>query len=390
MGPGLASNAGLIGLRVREAFGLHAAGLLALDTSRPFGFEPVAAYACRVMPVRHAPLLIHSRCAAISRYHERTGIRRAQLDISGGVDSAVMLGLLTKALGAEHITAVYSSIQSSQDSLDRARAVTESLKVKLIELDLSSNFDALIDHMVAQADVAGFNKKEILADIQKDPSILGSIRSCLRAPIGRGLNRMTGGGIRHGTGNECEDRFIRFYQKGGDGEVDTNPIEMLSKGEVYQVAHALDLPQSILTALPSPDLHGNAQEHNDEDELRDLTGVHWTYSRIDPKTGEYSVLGTIEAMSRFLDRPGVSTRLFATSEINDSDWQELAQLALAHEFQRFGEGPGEMLSLLKSARRLEATSRHKYNPNVPSLGSRAQLLISGALSDELPDLPLGG
>ena len=70
-----------------------------------------------------------------------------------------------------------------------------------------------------------------------------------------------GGGIRHGTGNECEDRFLRFYQKGGDGEVDTNPIAMLSKGEVFQLARGLGVPQRVLQALPSPDLWGVGEQH---------------------------------------------------------------------------------------------------------------------------------
>lgn len=340
------------------------------------------------MPVNNAPLLITSRCAAIARYHEQTKIERAQLDISGGVDSAVMLGLLTQALGADRITAVYSSIHSSQDSLDRARQVANHCKVKLIELDLSATFETLIDHMTQQAALAGHDAQQLRDDMAKDPSILGSIRSCLRAPIGRGLNRMTRGGIRHGTGNECEDRFIRFFQKGGDGEVDTNPIEMLSKGEVYQVAHALKLPDSILSALPSPDLHGNAQAHNDEDELRELTGVNWTYSRIDPVTGAYKVLGTIEAMSRFLDRPGVSHRLFGTESLHDPGWQELCELALRHEFHSLGQDEPKMLALLRSARRMEAISRHKHNPGLPSLGTRADLLLSGALTDALPQIPL--
>lgn len=340
------------------------------------------------MPVCNASLLIESRCAAIARYHHQTTIERAQLDISGGVDSAVMLGLLARALGPDRITAVYSGIHSSQDSQSRARSVASHLGVKLIELELSEVFERLTEHMVQQAAAAGHDEQEIRADLAKDPSILGSVRSCLRAPLGRGLNRMTRGGIRHGTGNECEDRFIRFYQKGGDGEVDTNPIEMLSKGEVYQVAHALDLPEAILSALPSPDLHGNAQVHNDEDELRAITGVSWTYSRIDPKTGAYKVLGTIEAMSRFLDRPGVTQRLFGEAELDDQDWQALSQLALNHEFRALNNDHQNMVALLRSARRMEATSRHKHNPGLPSLGRRADLLLSGALTDALPDLPL--
>lgn len=341
------------------------------------------------MPVCNAPLLIESRCAAIASYHQRTKIKRAQLDISGGVDSAVMLGLLSRAIGPEQITAVYSSIHSSQDSLDRARLVAKHLKVNLIELELSASFETLVAHLIEAAAAAGFSEQEIRADLDKDPSILGSIRSCLRAPLGRGLNRLTRGGIRHGTGNECEDRFIRFYQKGGDGEVDTNPIEMLSKGEVYQLAHALQLPEPILCALPSPDLHGNAQVHNDEDELHEQSGVRWTYSRIDPKSGVYTVLGSIEAMSRFLDRPGVSERLFGDASIEDAGWEELATLALAHEFHSLNQDRSTMLAFLRSARKMEAITRHKRNPALPSLGDRAQLLLSGALTDALPDLPLG-
>lgn len=341
-----------------------------------------------LMPVCNASLLIESRCAAIARYHQSTGIERAQLDISGGVDSAVMLGLLSRALGPQPITAVYSSIHSSQDSLERARQVAAHFEVDLIELDLSSSFETVIQHLVEGAAAAGFDEQRIREDMAKDPSILGSIRSCLRAPIGRGLNRMTRGGIRHGTGNECEDRFIRFYQKGGDGEVDTNPIEMLSKGEVYQLARALKVPDAILSALPSPDLHGNAHAHNDEDELQELTGVRWTYSRVDPKSGDYSILGTIEAMSRFLDRPGVNALLFGTAPLQDSSWQSLQELALRHEFRSLSGQPHKVLALLKSARNLERSSRHKYNPGLPGLGDRASLLINGALTDALPDLPL--
>src|SRR5690606_15604020 len=155
-----------------------------------------------------------------------------------------------------------------------------------------------ITRMKASLLAAGHDAATLDARIVKDPTILGSIRSCLRAPVGRGFNRMTGSGIRHGTGNECEDRWLRFYQKGGDGEVDTNPIAMLAKGEVYQLGRALEVPRSIIDALPSPDLHGVGDTHNDEDEIRAMSGVDWTYSRIDWDTGAYVRVGTIELLSR--------------------------------------------------------------------------------------------
>jgi NH3-dependent NAD+ synthetase len=113
---------------------------------------------------------------------------------------------------------------------------------------------------------AGYDRKEIQDRMKGDPTIMGSIRSTLRAPWGRAANRLSGGGIRHGTGNEDEDRVLRFYQKGGDGEVDSNPISMLSKGEVFQLGIALGVPRSILSARPSPDLWGVGEEHNDEED----------------------------------------------------------------------------------------------------------------------------
>ena len=66
------------------------------------------------MPVLNPEALINNRVKAIRAYHESAGIQRAELDVSGGIDSAVMLMLLAEALGPDNVTAVYSSINSSR------------------------------------------------------------------------------------------------------------------------------------------------------------------------------------------------------------------------------------------------------------------------------------
>lgn len=331
------------------------------------------------MPVLDTKALIDDRISAIRQFHADVGCPRAELDLSGGVDSAVMLGLLARALGPDKITTVYTSIHSSEGSRSRAREAAAAFGVKLIELDLSKMFDQLTTDMRAAMIDIGHSAAELDARMRKDPTILGSIRSCLRAPVGRGFNRMAGGGIRHGTGNECEDRWLRFYQKGGDGEVDTNPIAMLAKGETYQLARAIEVPRSIIDALPSPDLHGVGDQHNDEDELRALSGIEWTYSRINWDTGEYTRVGTIEMLSRFLDRHPELMRPEPLPE------PELEALARAAEpiFQR----PHPIVvTFLESARALERASRHKHNPNCPALGSRSALVDRNILTNELPSL----
>lgn len=331
------------------------------------------------MPVLDPQALLEQRVTAIRRFHQQVRNDRAELDLSGGLDSAVMLGLLARALGPDKIVTVFTGIHSSTSARDRAREVAETFKVPLVEIDISKQFDELIGIMRAGLTDAGYSAADIEARIQRDATVLGSIRSCLRAPIGRGFNRLTGGGIRHGTGNECEDRWLRFYQKGGDGEVDTNPLAMLSKGETYQLAKALGVPRSIISALPSPDLHGVGEQHNDEDEIRAMSGVDWTYSRIDIESGQYTRVGTIEILARFLDD---HPELFVDGDLPEPELERLANAAQP----LFRRSHAIVVSFLESARALERMTRHKANPNIPTLGDRSQLVEQGILSNALPEL----
>ncbi len=341
------------------------------------------------MPVLDTQKLIDNRVEAIRAHHKSAGLERAQLDVSGGLDSAVMLGLLTRALGPESITAVYSNISSSKESQIRAEEVADIFGVNLCVIDLSFTYNTLLSIIKNSLENDAHHKYDDIAHrCSQDPTIEGSLRSTLRAPVGRAFNRLSGGGIRHGTGNECEDRWLRFYQKGGDGEVDTNPIAMLSKGEVFQLGRALGVPRSILTALPTPDLQGVGEEHNDEAELKALTGIDWTYSKVDPDTGEYTKVGSIEAMSRSLDMVGdwygectTGDYLF-NPDIDEGTFFKLHQISMGVHTM-FSEVTN-FIKMAKSARKIESSTRHKMNPNCPSLGNRGELLELEILTNELP------
>ena len=271
------------------------------------------------MPVLKPIDLIEERVEAIRKAHRDAGIPRAELDLSGGIDSAVVAGLLVEALGPENVTLVHTNMSTSVSQTERARAVAKGLGCELVVGHFGDCFTRLMEEVAGSLEDAGYDLDEIKERLAEDFTIEGSIRSCLRATLGRAYNRVTGGGIRHGTGNEDEDRFLRFYQKGGDGEVDSNPIEFLSKGEVYQLAFALanrfdarikakaikdrpDIPDlafaaeildteikiaylDTIKAIPSPDLWGVGNQHSDETELSGIFEVPFTYSRINPNTG---------------------------------------------------------------------------------------------------------
>lgn len=342
------------------------------------------------MPVLDPKRLVENRVEAIRNYHRNAGVQKAELDLSGGIDSAVMACLLTMALGPRNVILVHSRFKTSGDQTKRAQDLAKALQVPIIDFDGTEMFTALMASMKEAIEEAYGHEKmcEVAEGNVNNPVILGSIRSCLRAPIGRGFNRMLGGGIRHGTGNECEDRFLRFYQKGGDGEVDTNPIEMLSKTEVYQLAfqagkelgpEVFAVMQETIKATPSPDLWGNGNGHTDEAELMSWLGVPFTYGRINPETGEIASIGTIERVSRFLDlKDGETERcLFGGVEPN---WLALAELGWEQNCWDSNFAP---IEFLKAARRAEAATRHKSNANIPTLGTRKDLIEAGILTNNL-------
>ncbi len=333
------------------------------------------------MPVIDTNALIEDRVAALRRLHEESGIARAQLDVSGGIDSAVVLGLLARALGPDEIIAVHSCIDSDSSALERAHEVADAFGVRLAVIDLTDYFHRLTDAVRESLAVAGHPAAEIERRVLEDPTVLGSVRSTLRAPVGRAFNRFAGGGIRHGTGNECEDRWLRFYQKGGDGEVDTNPLAMLSKAEVYQLGRALGVPASILRAQPTPDLWGVGEEHNDETEIASVLGVdpgeHTFYGAIDRATGVYVRAGLIERTSRLDDELG--------GVLFDDGAVERELIGSARESTAFrGIEPALVGPLISAARHMERVTRHKHNPAVPTLGVRSDLVRGGLLTDELP------
>ena len=334
------------------------------------------------MPVLKPDTLIQHRVDAIRDYHASVGLPTAQLDVSGGIDSAVMCGLLVRALGADRCLFVYSGIHSSDDSRRRARAVTEAFGAKLVEVDLSAEYESISEKLRQGMAAVGVDMEALASRRSASPAIDGSLRSCLRAPLGRYANRLFFGGIRHGTGNECEDRYVRFYQKGGDGEVDTNPIAMLSKGEVYQLARALGVPREIIDCEPTHDLHQGLETSHDEVELERWTGVSWTYSRVDVGSGRYRRLGTIERMSRLMDAVLQESGARTGGPDDVRFWTEPAlREAAGGRLEAFGLTAGH----LESAFKLERQTRHKMNPNCPTLGARETLVIAGILTDDLAD-----
>jgi len=358
------------------------------------------------MPVLNAQGLIEERVAAIRAAHKKAHAKRATVGVSGGADSALMVQLAALAVGPENVTAVWQGINSNPAALERAREVCRNIGVKLIECDWTESVRSDQAQMRTQMIAAGYDAAEIDARLVSEPDILGGHRSCYRAPSLRLANRMAGNGMVHGTGNECEDRWMRFFQKGGDGEVDTNFICMFSKGETYQMLRSLPTtPKSILEAMPSPDLWGVGEVHNDDTEMKKFLGMSDctipVYSFLDLETGGYKNVGLIERVNRFLDREidfphkdlshpdgfyGADPVRVEDILFNDEIEPDLDTLLAAADASGifYGIDTVTVGRLLGAARRVEAMTRHKWNPMIETGPDRESMIEADLITNDLP------
>ncbi len=91
-----------------------------------------------------ASALIHDALVlGIRDYFHKMGFRKAILGLSGGVDSALVMVLAQRALGAENVHALLlPSAYSTEHSLSDARALAINLGCKYDEVPIQSNFDS--------------------------------------------------------------------------------------------------------------------------------------------------------------------------------------------------------------------------------------------------------
>ena len=98
-----------------------------------------------------------------------------------------------------------------------------------------------------------------------------------------------------------EDFGVGFFTKYGDGGVDLSPIADLTKTEVYDVARALGVIDSIMRAKPTDGLWGD--DRSDEDQIgASYPELEWAME-LRNKNGDTSSLSTqLEKVLAIYDR----------------------------------------------------------------------------------------
>lgn len=200
---------------------------------------------------------VEAKTALLNAYLTESGLQACVVGVSGGVDSAVALGLacLASAQPGSPIRKVVAALMplfvsdgaTNQDiALARGREVAERFGVQAITVDLSSGHGMVKSAVDEALGAAG------------GPWASGQLVSYLRTPalyyLASLLTQQGFPSVLLGTTNRDEGGYIGFFGKASDGMVDIQLISDLHKSEVYQVARRLGVPASVIDATPTGDV----------------------------------------------------------------------------------------------------------------------------------------
>lgn len=169
------------------------------------------------------------------------GVKGAVIGVSGGIDSAVVAYLTTKALGKDKVSGIIMpdrDITSSGDITD-AQLVCRSLGIeyKLIYInEVKESFFQIIDDM---------NNNLLIGNL------VARIRMCILYYYAGLQNR-----IVLGTSNKTE-LTTGYFTKYGDGASDILPVGDLYKTELIKLGSFLGIPRQITEKKSSARLWNN-------------------------------------------------------------------------------------------------------------------------------------
>lgn len=179
----------------------------------------------------------------LKREIERTGLSKAVIGLSGGVDSALSTYLTVRAIGPENVHVVLMPYKTSNpSSLEDAMAVVRDLKISHEVVEITP----MVDAFAAQS--PGMDRLRMGNVMARTRMIMLYDRSQVHK------------GLVIGTSNKTES-LLGYTTLFGDNASAINPLGDLYKTQVWQLSKAIGVPQQIVEKAPSADLwHGQTDE----------------------------------------------------------------------------------------------------------------------------------
>jgi NAD+ synthase len=209
---------------------------------------------------------------------ERSGLNRALVSVSGGIDSAVALALTVRALGPERVRAI--TLPERDITPDRDIADVMSL---VRSLDVTcDNVEITPVMSVMQEILPLYDPEDLVA--------FGNVKARVRMIISYHYSNSLGYMVI-GTSNRTE-WLTGYFTKYGDGGVDLMPLADLYKNQIRQLAVHLDIPEIIVEKAPSGGLWPG---QTDEGELGiDYDTLDLILSGMDKKMSEEEIAEALD------------------------------------------------------------------------------------------------
>lgn len=193
------------------------------------------------------------------------GLSACVVAVSGGIDSAIVLGLAAYAAKQEGspiraIVPVLLPVHDDRaatnqaDATARGAATAEAFGLAPVVMDVTkphAELKAVVDGALARQGDAWASGQ--LVAYTRTPALY----YCTSVLTEQGLPA-----ILLGTTNKDEGAYIGYFGKASDGMVDVQLISDIHKSEVYAVGQALGVPATVMNVTPAGDMYDN---RNDEE-----------------------------------------------------------------------------------------------------------------------------
>lgn len=199
--------------------------------------------------------------AWLKDYAENAKSKGFIIGISGGIDSAVTSYLCAKT--GLKVICLEMNIHQKEDEVNRGMEHIHFLE---------SRFDTVSHYSVNLTETFNTLRLSLPKNAQEHGLSMANTRARLRMATLYAIGQPNGLLVA-GTGNKVEDFGVGFYTKYGDGGVDLSPIADLTKSQVFGIAKALGVVESIQTAQPTDGLW--------EDERTDEGQIGATYPELE-------------------------------------------------------------------------------------------------------------
>lgn len=256
----------------------------------------------RAMRGFDAQKYLDAKTLLINTHFERSHLSAAVVGVSGGIDSAVVLGMLAHAAKQpdsplKHILCALLPYlkcngTTNQDvATARGQEVVKAFGGQEVIVDLTSS------HATMQQVI------DTACGVKSDAWASGQLVSYLRTPAFYYMTALLAHdnkpAVFVGTTNRDEGGYIGYFGKAADAMVDIQLISDIHKSEVYALAKLLAVPQSVIEATPTGDIYDGRSDF-------DLIGVPYDFLEL---YSLYLCLRDEEQMKKFTDQLGADARV---------------------------------------------------------------------------------